>query len=63
MATTPDRVAGRPDERGRDAGPAVPAVVETTETYEVTEGTVFYDATNPLAWLETSRALALDEQR
>jgi hypothetical protein len=41
----------------------VPTVVETTETYEVAEGTVFYDAANPLAWLETSRALALDEQR
>lgn len=54
------------DERSKppDDGdePALPAAVETTERYEIEDGTVFYDATNPLAWLETSHALWLTEQ-
>ena len=31
------------------------------ESYETDEGVVFYDAENPLAWVETSRPLCLDE--
>ncbi|WP_171814649.1 DUF7331 family protein [Halopiger xanaduensis] len=38
-----------------------PAGTETIEAYETDDGVVFYDAENPLAWVETSRTLALDE--
>lgn len=33
--------------------------VETTETYRTDEGTVFYDAENPLAWLQVDDPLRL----
>lgn len=35
--------------------------VPTIESYETDDGVVFYDAQNPLAWVETSRALVLEE--
>ena len=35
--------------------------LDTIESYETDEGVVFYDAENPLAWVETSRPLSLDE--
>jgi hypothetical protein len=35
--------------------------VETVESYETDEGVVFYDAENPLAWVEASAALPLSE--
>ncbi|GAB3665229.1 DUF7331 family protein [Halopiger thermotolerans] len=38
-----------------------PAGTETIEAYETDDGVVFYDAENPLAWVETSRTLTLDE--
>jgi len=41
--------------------PALPEAVQTTETYETEEGTVFYDAQHPLAWLQTDTAVALTE--
>lgn len=31
------------------------------ESYETEDGIVFYDAENPLAWVETDRTLCLDE--
>ncbi|ELY61582.1 DUF7331 family protein [Natronolimnohabitans innermongolicus] len=34
---------------------------ETIESYETDDGVVFYDAENPLAWVETSRTLTLTE--
>ncbi|KDE60610.1 hypothetical protein EL22_08095 [Halostagnicola sp. A56] len=34
---------------------------ETIESYEIDDGVVFYDAENPLAWVETSRTLPLKE--
>ncbi|SFS71699.1 DUF7331 family protein [Halostagnicola kamekurae] len=34
---------------------------ETIESYEIEDGVVFYDAENPLAWVETSRTLPLKE--
>ena len=37
-----------------DAGPSI-------ESYETDDGVVFYDAENPLAWVETSRTLCLEE--
>lgn len=35
---------------------------ETVERYETDEGVVFFDAENPLAWLEAATALSLREQ-
>jgi hypothetical protein len=48
-------------ERAADqrAGPDVPAAVETTETYQTDDGTVFYDAENPIAWIQTDEPLRL----
>ena len=36
--------------------------VESVETYETTEGIVFYDVRNPLAWVKTSHSLSLPDQ-
>ncbi len=33
----------------------------TIESYETEDGVVFYDAENPLAWVETSQTLVLDD--
>ena len=41
--------------------PALPAAVESTETYQTDDGTVFYDAENPLAWLQTADPVVLHE--
>jgi len=41
--------------------PALPEAVQTTETYETEAGTVFYDAQNPLAWLQTDTSVSLNE--
>lgn len=38
-----------------------PEGTETIESYETEDGVVFYDAENPLAWVETSRTLTLTE--
>ena len=38
-----------------------PQGVETIESYETEDGVVFYDAENPLAWVETSRTLTLED--
>ncbi|AHF99094.1 hypothetical protein HALLA_09800 [Halostagnicola larsenii XH-48] len=37
------------------------AGTETIESYEIDDGVVFYDAENPLAWVETSQTLPLKE--
>ncbi|SEH11351.1 MULTISPECIES: DUF7331 family protein [Natronorubrum] len=37
------------------------AGTETIESYETDDGVVFYDAENPLAWVETSHSLMLSE--
>ena len=39
-----------------------PDGIDSVEAYETEEGVVFYDAENPLAWLETSQTLSLREQ-
>jgi len=49
-----DAQSGRPDA-------AEPAGVATVESYEVDGGVVFYDAENPLAWVETTQAVPLSE--
>ncbi|NGM71491.1 hypothetical protein G6M89_21320 [Natronolimnobius sp. AArcel1] len=38
-----------------------PEGVETIESYEIDDGVVFYDAENPLAWVETSQTLTLED--
>ena len=38
-----------------------PRGIETIESYETEDGVVFYDAENPLAWVETSRTLTLED--
>ncbi|WP_049925764.1 DUF7331 family protein [Halopiger goleimassiliensis] len=38
-----------------------PDGIATIESYETDDGVVFYDAQNPLAWVETSRTLPLEE--
>jgi len=48
------------DESGR-ADAAEPTGVATVESYEVDGGVVFYDAENPLAWVETTQAVTLSE--
>ena len=35
--------------------------ITTIEAYETEEGVVFYDAENPLAWVEATRTLSLEE--
>ena len=35
--------------------------VDTVERYEIDGGTVFYDAKNPLAWMEATRTVRLSE--
>jgi hypothetical protein len=45
----------RADERPEPDG------VGTVESYEVDEGVVFYDAENPLAWVESRTAVVLHE--
>lgn len=58
MSSTTDR----PDPPVPDAEPSPPTGVATTERYEIDDGVVFYDATNPLAWLEAGHALRLADQ-
>lgn len=54
--------ADRPDPPVLAAEPSPPAGLETTECYEIDDGVVFYDAANPLAWLEAGDALRLADQ-
>ena len=56
---SPDGEANRSEEIRSE--PALPDAVQTTETYETDEGTVFYDAQNPLAWLQTDTAMSLKD--
>jgi hypothetical protein len=41
--------------------PAVPDAVETTESYEVEDGVVLYDAQNPLAWVQATDVVSLTD--
>jgi len=50
-------------EAGRVAGELeAPANAwDTVETYDATDGTVFYDSENPLAWVKTDQSVPLSE--
>jgi len=56
---SPDGESDRADDLRSE--PALPEAVQTTETYETEEGTVFYDAQNPLAWVQTDTTVLLNE--
>ena len=45
----------------RIAEPTVAEAVDSTESYEVAEGVVFYDADDPLAWIQSTRVVDLHE--
>lgn len=40
---------------------SIPEGTAMIESYETDDGVVFYDAENPLAWVETSRTLTLED--
>jgi len=44
------------EERGAPTDPDEPV-----ETYETEQGTVLYDAGNPLAWIESSVAVPIED--
>jgi len=57
--------ATQDDERGSRA-PQLPEGDDPgdgIETYDTTDGVVFYDAENPLAWLKATHAVPLGDQR
>jgi hypothetical protein len=40
---------------------AVSDAIAATESYETDQGVVFYDADNPLAWLQSRETVRLDD--
>lgn len=56
----PDATAEQ-DSGGARPEPVVTDAVETTESYQTEEGVVFYDAENPLAWMQAAEVVDLDE--
>jgi len=46
-----------------DQSPVLPATADTIERYETDDGTVIYDATNPMAWIYSDGAAALPDCR
>ncbi|RQG90371.1 hypothetical protein EA462_08915 [Natrarchaeobius halalkaliphilus] len=49
------------DVMDRSENRTLPKGTATIETYEIDDGVVFYDAENPLAWVETSETIPLAE--
>ncbi|MFB6135859.1 MAG: hypothetical protein ABEJ04_03790 [Halobacteriaceae archaeon] len=43
--------------------PVASEASETVEAYDTEDGVVFYDADNPVAWLQATRAVSLEEYR
>lgn len=57
-------VSTRVNDDGTTDDREVPDEIDRTrsiESYEIEDGVVFYDAENPLAWVETSRTLYLED--
>ena len=52
-------VSGERAEANGDDEPPAQEVAATVEAYDVDGATVFYDAENPLAWMEASVAVRL----
>jgi len=57
MSETGD--TGRPEVS--DLEPKATEATASVEAYSTEDGTVLYDATNPLAWIESTGAVRLDE--
>ena len=49
------------DSAGERPEPGVADAVEATESYRTEEGVVFYDAENPLGWMQAGEVVDLDE--
>jgi hypothetical protein len=57
---SPNANANELDRAGDDReGPPLPTAVEATETYQTEGGTVFYDAENPIAWIQVDEPVRL----
>jgi hypothetical protein len=62
--TTPDATEGDPDPG--DSVPALPAGPdprETVEVYESEDGVVLHDSERPLAWLQSTYTVAIEDAR
>ena len=55
------KVTETPRETGRERDDAGPDSVASIESYETEDGVVFYDADNPLAWMEAGRTVPLED--
>jgi len=55
------KVSETPREKRREHDDTGPESVASIESYETEDGVVFYDADNPLAWMEAGRTLPLDD--
>ena len=49
-------------DRADASRPEQQEAASTVEAYEIDGGVVFYDAENPLAWVETTTTVQLSEQ-
>ena len=49
------------DSAGERPEPVVADAVEATESYRTEEGVVFYDAENPLGWVQAGEVIDLEE--
>jgi hypothetical protein len=56
--TTVSETSRETERHGDEDGPERVAAIES---YETEDGTVFYDADNPLAWMEAGRTLPLED--
>lgn len=56
-----DATAEQDSAAGHDVGPELADAIQQTEAYETDEGVVFYDAENPLAWMQAAEVLDLQE--
>jgi hypothetical protein len=50
------------DEQQADDRESAGAATGSIETYETNDGVVFYDAENPLAWVEANETYSLRER-
>jgi hypothetical protein len=55
------QVTETPRETGRERDEPTPEDLASIESYETEDGVVFYDADNPLAWMEADRTVQLEE--
>lgn len=55
------KVSETPRETERDGDEDGPERVAAIESYETEDGVVFYDADNPLAWMEAGRTVRLED--